>query len=89
VIATPVTLPMQAGPVPDRLSIWPMHDGRFGLDATFEGTSGCQRLHAHERELNGTRVPHTVHQEQAGSWTLRFGPLTAHDLGVALNAFVY
>ncbi len=88
-IATPVTLGMPVGPVPDQLSIWPMQDGRFGLDAIFQGRTGCQRLHAHERELNASHIPHTVHQEQAGDWTLRFGPLTAHDLSVALDAFVH
>lgn len=31
-------LPTQAGPVPDRLTIWPVDDGRYGLDATFHGS---------------------------------------------------
>jgi hypothetical protein len=26
-------LPVKAGPVPDRLAIWPVDDGRYGLDA--------------------------------------------------------
>lgn len=38
------------GPVADRLTIWPMDDGR---------------------------------------WTLRFGPLTATEIDIALRAFVY
>jgi hypothetical protein len=27
-------LPVKAGPVPDRLTIWPVDDRRYGLDAT-------------------------------------------------------
>jgi hypothetical protein len=27
-------VPINAGPVPDRLAIWPIDDGRYGLDAT-------------------------------------------------------
>jgi len=30
-------LPTQAGPVPDRIAIWPVDDGRYGLDATASG----------------------------------------------------
>ena len=37
-------LPSRAGPVPDRLSIWPLDDGRYGLDATFQGKSGFERV---------------------------------------------
>ena len=37
-------LPMKAGPVPDRLAIWPVDDGRYGLDATFQGASGLAEL---------------------------------------------
>ncbi|MCW3056318.1 MAG: hypothetical protein JWO21_287, partial [Solirubrobacterales bacterium] len=33
-------LPTWAGPVPDRLTIWPVDDGRYGLDATFHGATG-------------------------------------------------
>jgi hypothetical protein len=29
-----------ARPIPDKLSIWPVEGGRFGLDATFTGSSG-------------------------------------------------
>ena len=32
-------LPANAGPVPDRLTIWPVDDGRYGPDATFQGDS--------------------------------------------------
>lgn len=29
-----------AGPVPDRMTIWPVDDGRYGLDASFQGAQG-------------------------------------------------
>ena len=82
-------LPSRAGPVPDRLTIWPVDDGRYGLDATFEGTTGYQRAQQHAAELEHDRVPHTFRQELNGSWTLRFGPLPAADIARALSAFVY
>jgi hypothetical protein len=82
-------LPIQAGPVPDRLTIWPMDDGRYGLDATFHGGTGYQRAMQHEEELARRGVPHTFRQERDGGWTLRFGPLPAAAIAQALSAFVY
>jgi hypothetical protein len=82
-------LPVQAGPVPDRLTIWPVDDGRYGLDATFQGTTGHERAAQHEAELRRAAVPHTFRQELDGGWTLRFGPLAAAQVAQALAAFVY
>ncbi len=82
-------LPMVAGPVPDRLTIWPVDDGRYGLDATFQGATGFKRAQQHQAELERAGVPHTFRQELDGAWTLRFGPLRAADVAQALAAFVY
>jgi uncharacterized protein YjbI with pentapeptide repeats len=45
IVSSDSALPTRAGPVPDRLTIWPMDDGRYGLDATFQGASGYERAH--------------------------------------------
>jgi hypothetical protein len=82
-------LPMRAGPVPDRLTIWPIDDGRYGLDATFQGASGYERAEHHRQELARGDVPHSFRQELDGGWTLRFGPLRALEVGRALSAFVH
>jgi hypothetical protein len=82
-------LPTKAGPVPDRLTIWPIDDGRYGLDATFQGGTGYERAQRHRDQLEQDGVPHTFRQELDGGWTLRFGPLPAADIAVALRAFVY
>jgi hypothetical protein len=57
-VDTDSRLPAKAGPVPDRLTIWPVDDGRYGLDATFQGTSGFDRAERHVAELRGRGVPH-------------------------------
>ena len=82
-------LPVKAGPVPDRLTIWPVDDGRYGLDATFQGASGYERAEHHQAELRLDRIEHTFRQELDGGWTLRFGPLRAVDVARAMSAFVY
>ena len=82
-------LPVKAGPVPDRLTIWPMDDGRYGLDATFQGASGYERADHHRKEVDRDGVPHSFRQELGGGWTFRFGPLRAAEVARALGAFVY
>lgn len=81
-------VPTQAGPVPDRLTIWPMDDGRYGLDATFQGASGYERAERHVPTLEAASVRYSFRQELGGAWTLRFGPLTAAEVSTALRAFV-
>ncbi len=81
-------LPVKAGPVPDRLTIWPIEDGRYGLDATFQGATGMQRAQWHMDELERRGVVHSLRQELGGGWTVRLGPLRAVDVGAALSAFV-
>ena len=46
---SPNRLPVKAGPVPDKLTIWPVDDGRYGLDATF-------------RAHRATSVPSTINR---------------------------
>jgi hypothetical protein len=82
------TLPSKAGPVPDRIAIWPVDDGRYGLDATFQGASGYERAERHVGGLERDGVRHSLRQEPGGGWTLRFGPLSAAEVSVALGAFV-
>jgi hypothetical protein len=81
-------LPSTAGPVPDRIAIWPLDDGSYGLDATFQGASGYERAERHTDALKEERVSFSLRQELNGGWTLRFGPLTSAEVGTALGAFV-
>ncbi len=79
---------LPAGPVADRVSIWPMDDGSYGLDATFQGASGHERAQFHEAVLKEASVRWSLRQELDGGWTLRFGPISAKDVGAALSAFI-
>jgi hypothetical protein len=70
------------------MTIWPVDDGRYGLDATFQGASGYQRAERHLGALERRGVTHSFRQELDGGWTVRLGPLRAIDIGAALSAFV-
>ena len=81
-------MPTKAGPVPDRMTIWPMDDGSYGLDATFQGASGYERAERHVSGLRESDVAHSFRQEPGGAWTIRFGPISAAEVSIALTAFV-
>lgn len=82
------SLPVGAGPVPDPMTIWPVDDGRYGLDATFQGASGLERAEWHLEQLREEAVRYSLRQELDGGWTLRFGPLRGVEIAAALGAFV-
>ncbi len=82
------TLPSHSGPVADKLSIWPLESGRYGLDATFQGRTGFERMEIHEAALRRSDVRFRMVQELRDAWTLRFGPLSAADVSLALQSFV-
>jgi hypothetical protein len=83
-----VELDFPAGPVADKLTLWPVDDGRYGLDAVFQGASGYERCEAHRAALDAAGVQCKLVQGLDNSWSLRLGPLTAHDAGRAVSAFV-
>jgi hypothetical protein len=70
------------------MTIWPIEDGSYGLDATFQGASGYERAERHISGLRESNVPYSFRQELGGAWTIRFGPVSAGDLSIALTAFV-
>jgi hypothetical protein len=73
-MGSPDHLLVKAGPVPDKLTIWPVDDGRYGRDATFQGASGYQRAEHHPRELEQGMVPHKFRQELDGGGRCASGP---------------
>lgn len=72
----------------DKLTLWPVDDGRYGLDAVFQGATGYERCEVHERAMAAAGVACRLVQGLDNSWSLRLGPLTAHEAGRAISAFI-
>ncbi len=85
-----MTLPSETGPVlaPDRLSVWPMEGGRYGLDATYHGRTGFERAESQRQRLQTANLRASVRQELGDDWTLRLGPLTHSAAWTAIEAFL-
>lgn len=75
-------------PPPDRLALWPVEGGRFGLDATFSGAWGLSYAEEHQRALRIAGLDASLRQDLEDTWTLRMGPLTAAAARAAVEAFV-
>jgi hypothetical protein len=82
-------LPAETGPTwaPDRLSVWPVEGGRYGLDGHYHGQSGCQRACGQQDRLAKAGVSATVKREGEGA-LIRLGPLAHAATWVALEAFL-
>jgi len=72
----------KTGPVlaPDRMAVWPIEGGRYGVDATYQGATGFERAEAQRRRLKSGHLRASVRQELSDGWTLRLGPLTRRSM---------
>jgi hypothetical protein len=83
-------LPTETGTerAPDRLSIWPLDGGLFGIDASYQGPAGLARADAHQQHLiNAGHRPELTPNLDAG-WTLRLNPLGADEAWSAIELLI-
>jgi hypothetical protein len=73
---------------PDRLMLWPLDMGRYGLDVTFSGNWGCEDAERQAAQLRRRGIPNVIRQEPDGGWTVRLGPLHSLDVARALSSLV-
>ncbi|MFP5364225.1 MAG: hypothetical protein ACLGI5_16010 [Thermoleophilia bacterium] len=83
-------LPAETGPTwaPDRLSIWPVEGGRYGIDAQYHGATGAQRAEHQRVRLGESGLVATVRAGADDSTVLRLGPLAHQAAWLALEAFL-
>ncbi|MEA2130727.1 MAG: hypothetical protein QOJ85_3618 [Solirubrobacteraceae bacterium] len=83
-------LPAETGPTwaPDRLSIWPVEGGRFGIDAHYHGATGERRAEHQLTRLGEAGLVAAVRDGPEGGATLRLGPLAHQAAWLALEAFL-
>lgn len=74
--------------VPDRIVVWPVERGRFGLDAGFAGITGYEAAAAHHARVLNAGSPATLREELGDTWTVRLGPLGGAEVAHAVSAFL-
>jgi hypothetical protein len=85
-----VALPAETGPLlaPDRMAVWPIEGGRYGVDGTYQGATGLREPRPKRRRLERAHLQVSVRQELSDGWTLRLGPLTHGAAWAAREAFI-
>jgi hypothetical protein len=83
-------LPAETGPTraPDKLSVWPVEGGRFGIDAHYHGRTGAQRAEQQCARLDEAGLVAIVRPEPDDGATLRLGPLAHEAAWLAIEAFL-
>jgi hypothetical protein len=90
----PVVVPSEANPDgrptrPDKLSIWPTEDERFGIDVLYLGAQGHRRAEVVHRQIEAAGVEVALRQEGENGWIVRFGPVGREDMLAVLNGYVW
>jgi hypothetical protein len=82
-------LPAETGPMraPDRLSVWPLEGGQYGIDAHYHGETGRSRAEWQRRRLAESGLNATVREDGDGA-LLRLGPLAHGAVWIALEGFL-
>jgi hypothetical protein len=78
----PNDLARTAPQTPDRVCVWPLDDGRFGVDVTYEGSSGYELASRHEAGLQAAGIPYSFRQEHGGGWSVRLTIPAGHVAAV-------
>jgi hypothetical protein len=83
-------LPAETGPTraPDKLSVWPVEGGRFGVDAHYHGATGVQRAEQQLARLDEAGLVAIVLDGPDDGATLRLGPLAHEAAWLAIEAFL-
>jgi hypothetical protein len=74
---------------PDKLSIWPTDDERFGIDVLYIGAQGHRRAEVVIRQIEAAGVDAALRQEGETGWIVRFGPVSREDMLAVLNGYVW
>ena len=74
---------------PNRVSIWPIEVGGYGIDITYHGATGYTDAETAERVLQTTGLATSFRQELDGAWSVRFGPLPREHMRAVLDHFAW
>jgi hypothetical protein len=74
---------------PNRVSIWPVEVGGYGIDFTYHGATGYTSAEAADEILRFNGLRTSFRQELDGAWTVRFGPLPREQMRAMLDRFAW
>jgi hypothetical protein len=74
---------------PNRISIWPIDDERFGIDFTYHGATGFSDAEFADTVIKAAGLATTFRQEIDQAWTVRIGPIPRWAMLETLQRFAF
>ena len=74
---------------PNRVSIWPVEGGGYGIDFTYHGATGYSAAEGAQQVLEAGGLTTSFRQELDSAWTVRFGPLARDHMCAVLDHFAW
>jgi hypothetical protein len=75
---------------PDKLTIWPVDDGGFGIDVRWSGGEGNRRAGVVRGLLEQAQVRAKLAQSLDGrGWELRVGPVPGAEVARVIDQFLW
>ena len=74
---------------PNRISIWPIDDDRFGVDFTYHGATGYSDAEFARTLFDTAGFTAAFRPELDGAWSVRLGPMPRAAMLDALHRFAF
>jgi hypothetical protein len=83
-------MPGELGPTrPDKLTIWPVEGGTFGIDVRWGGPEGHRRANVVRHQLEQAGIGGRLIQELDHGWTVRVGPVPQAEVTKVIDGFIW
>jgi hypothetical protein len=79
----------QASLRPNRISIWPIDDDRYGIDFTYHGVTGFADAEFADGVIKAGGLRTTFRQELDQAWSVRIGPIPRSAMLETLQRFAF
>jgi hypothetical protein len=74
---------------PDKLTIWPVESGEFGIDVRWGGPEGNRRATVVRHQLEQAGIAARLIQDVDQGWTIRVGPVPKEDVTKIIDGFIW
>lgn len=75
---------------PDRLTIWPMEEGQYGIDVRWQGRECILRAVVVRRMLVEAGLnAHPGNSQDGRIWELRVGPVAADQVAKVIETYIW
>jgi hypothetical protein len=72
---------------PDKIAVWPVEGGRYGIDLSYAGATGYTRGDQAHQTINANGMNATFRQELGDMWTVRLGPLARDAMVLVVERY--